>query len=118
LVQVAVGDLAGFSVINSVAVAQIQAVGRAKAPDRVLHEAREYPWKARIEGASINPICGGSNDPCTASLGVAGRAIPMGFATTLQSAGAVQQIVDQRVNGDHYRSGLEPNGPVVARSDQ
>jgi len=51
--------LAGFSVINSVAVAQIQAVGRAKAPDRVLHEAREFPGNLGLQTVriSVGVVC-------------------------------------------------------------
>lgn len=37
-------------------------------------------------------------------------------AAVLQNAGAVQEIVDQGVYDDHGLSGLEPNGPVVARA--
>jgi hypothetical protein len=59
----------------------------------VLDKTQEYPWKAWIEGASINPVCNTSDDLGTAALGVAGRAIPMGNAAAFQDAGPVQEIV-------------------------
>jgi hypothetical protein len=110
--------VAWLGVINSVAIAEIETIRGAVSPDGVLDKAREYFWKPRIEEARINPICGGSDYLGTATLGVAGRAIPMGSAAAFQNAGAVQEIVYQGVDGDHYPAGLEPNGPVVARSDQ
>ena len=116
--QVAIVDLASFVVVNSVAIAQIETFRCAISPDGVLDKTREYPWKARIDGAGINPVCCTSDDLGTAALAVAGRAIPMGNATAFQNAGAVQEIVDQRVYRDHALSGLEPDGPVVARADQ
>jgi hypothetical protein len=118
LEQVAIVDLASFVVVNSVAIAQIETFRGAISPDGVLDKTREYLWKARIEGAGINPVCGSSDDLGTAAPSVAGRAIPMGNAAAFQNAGAVQEIVDQRVDGDHDLSGLEPDGPVVARPYQ
>ena len=118
LKQVAIVDLASFAVSNSVAIAQIETFRGAISPDGVLDKTREYSWKARIEGAGINPVCGCADDLGTATPGIAGRAIPMRNTAVLQNAGAVQEIVHQGVNCDHYPSGLEPNGPVVARSDQ
>ena len=108
--------MARLAVVNSVAVAQFETVRGAISPDGVLNKTWEKLWKARIKGASINPLRGTSDDLGTAAFGVAGRAVPMGNPAVLQNAGAVQEIVDQRVNGDHGLSGLEPNGPVVARA--
>ena len=116
--QVAIVDLARLAVVNSVAIAQIETFRGAISPDGVLDKTRKYFWKARIEGAGIDPVCGTSNDLGTAAPGIAGRAIAMGNAAAFQNAGAVQEIVHQGVDSDHYLSGLEPNGPVIARSDQ
>jgi hypothetical protein len=112
--QVAVADLASFVVVNSVAVAEIETFRGAISPDGVLDKTREYLWKARIEGAGIDPVRGTSDNLGTAAPGIAGRAIPMGNAAVFQNAGAVQEIVDQRVNGDHDLSGLEPDGVLAA----
>lgn len=110
----AVADLARCAVVNSVAVAQVETVRGAIAPDGVLDKTREKLWKARIEGAGINSLRGTADDLGTAALGVACRAVPMGNSAAFQNAGAVQEIVDQGVYDDHGTSGLEPNGPVVA----
>ena len=72
MVQVAIADLAGLPVVNSVAVAQIQAVARAKAPDGILHEPRKHLRECAIQCARINAIRHGSNDfgaTATAMLG-------------------------------------------------
>jgi hypothetical protein len=42
----------------------------------------------------------------------------MGNPAAFQKAGAVQEIVDQRVNGDHGLSGLEPDGVLAPRTYQ
>ncbi|KAH3553394.1 hypothetical protein KXW50_009305, partial [Aspergillus fumigatus] len=72
----------------------------------------------RIKGAGIDPVCGTSNDLGTAAPRIAGRAIAMGNAAAFQNAGAVQEIVDQRINGDHGLSGREPGGGLAPRSYQ
>lgn len=105
-------------VVNSVAIAQIEPFRGAISPDGMLDKPREYFWKVRIEGTGISPVCGTSDDLGTAAPGVAGRAIPMGNAAALQNAGAVQEIVDQRVNGDHVLSGLEPDEMLPAHPYQ
>jgi hypothetical protein len=118
LEQIAIVDLAPFAIINSVAIAQIETICGAISPDGVLDEPRECLRKARIESPGINPVCGSPDNLGTASRCVTGRTIPMRNATGFQDAGAMQEIVDQRVNDDHGLSGLEPNGPMVARAYQ
>jgi hypothetical protein len=116
--QMAIVDLAWLAVVNSVAIAQIETFRGAISPDGVLDKSREYLWKARIEGAGINPVCGSSDNLGTATSSIASRTIPMGNAATFQNASAVQKIVHQGVDSNHGLSGLEPNRPVVARSNQ
>jgi len=53
-VEVAIADLAGFSIVDSVAVAQVEAVGCAKPPNGVLHEPRKIGGKFWIEGPRVN----------------------------------------------------------------
>ncbi len=118
MVQVAVGDLAGFSVVNSIAVAQIQAVGRAKPPDRVLHKPRKCGREFWVEGAGVNSTGNGSDDLGAATSGVAGSAIDVGRAASFQNAGAVQKIVHEGVDGHHGLAGLEPDGPLATHPYQ
>ena len=108
LVQLAIGNLARLAVVNSVAVAQIETFRGAKSPDGVLDKTWEYLWKALIEGPGIDPVCGTSDDLSTATVGVAGRAIPMGNPAAVQNACAVQKIVHQGIDGDHGRADLAP----------
>src|SRR6267378_76114 len=116
--QLAVGDLARFAVVNSVAVAHVQSVGRAKPPDSVLNKTREFFGKPRIKRADINAVCDHSDDLGTATSGVAGSPIDVGRAATFQNAGAVQKIMHEGVDGHHGLAGLEPDGPLATRPYQ
>jgi len=118
LVQLAIGNLTRFAVVNSVAVAHVQFVGGAKPPERVLNKAREFLGKPRIERAGIDPCCDASDDLGTATSGVAGSPINVGCAATFQNAGAVQKIVHEGVDGHHGLTGLEPDGPLATRPYQ
>lgn len=53
----AVAQSARFSVINLVAVADVEAVTSAITPNRMLYEPRENLGKGRIEAARIDQIC-------------------------------------------------------------
>ena len=52
--QLAVGILARFAVVDAVAVANVEAVGGAKAPNGVLHEPRKHPRKLTVKGAGVD----------------------------------------------------------------
>ena len=82
----------------------------------MLDKTRENLWKIRIKGAGINSLCGTSDDLGTAALGIAPWAVPMGNAAILHYACAKQVIMDKRVHDHHGLSGLEPDGPLVARA--
>ena len=116
--NIAVADLARFSVVNSVAVAQIQAIGSAKTPDRVLHEPRKCRREFWVKRARVNAVCDGSYDLGAAAAGITGRAIGVRDTAVFQNAGAMQEIVDQRVYCDHGFTGLEPYRPLAACPDQ
>src|SRR5436305_12828408 len=100
-VDMAIIDLARFSVVNSVTVAQVQAVRGAKAPDCVLHEPWECRGEISIKGAGINAAGNGSDDLGAATRGVTGGAVGVGDTAVLQNAGTVQEIMHQGVNCDH-----------------
>src|SRR3981081_874794 len=106
--QVAVRDLARFSVVDSVAIAKVQAVSRAKSPNRVLYEPRKCRREFWVEGAGVNSDANGSDDFGAAPTRVTGRAVAVRDTAALQDAGAVQEVVHQGVDGDHGFAGLEP----------
>ena len=77
MVQVAVADLAGLPVVNSVAVAQVQAVACAKPPDGVLYKPREPLRKYVVQGARIDTAGHGPDDLGAATWAVTSSAISM-----------------------------------------
>src|SRR3954467_11715171 len=89
-----------LSIVNAITVTDSEAALRAVPPDRVLHEPRKHHWESRVEGARIDPIGHGCNDVRTAALPVAGRPVGVGRAEPVQNAGAVQKVVNERVDGD------------------
>ena len=111
--QLAIIILAFFSIIYAVAIADVRAVGRAKAPNRVLHKAGKHLRNPPIKGAGVDLGCGRPNDLGTAAMAIAARAIAVRSAAILKDAGAMQKVMDQGVDGDHAFAGLEPMRSVV-----
>src|ERR1035437_8849746 len=105
--QLAIAVLARLAVINAVAVADVRAIGGAKAPNRVLHEPRKHPRKLPAKGAGVDLGCDRPNDLGTAARAIAAHAIAVGSAAILKDAGAVQKVMDQGVDGNHAFAGLE-----------
>ena len=86
--------LARLSVIDPIAVADIEAALGAIPPDRVLNEPRKDRRERGVEGAGIDLFGHGFNDVGAAALPVAGRAIGMVGAEPVQDAGAMQKVVN------------------------
>jgi len=116
--QLAIGILARFSVIDAIAVADIEAVKRTESPNGVLHPARKRPRKLPVKGAGVDLVSDGANDLGTAANAIAGHAIGMGSGAILKYAGAVQKVMDQGINGNHAFAGLEPMGAAVRGTNQ
>ena len=106
--QLAIISLAFFSIIYAVAVANVEAVGGTKPPNRVLHEPRKHLRKLPVKGAGVDLAGDGANDLGTAARAIAGHAIAVGSAAILKDAGAMQKVMDQRIDGNHAFAGLEP----------
>src|ERR1039457_3654412 len=100
-IQLAVSILAGVPVVNTVAVANVQIALRAVPPDRVLHEPGKGLRECSVERPGIDPGRNRSYNVGTAIWPVAGGTIGMFGTEPVQDAGAVQEVVHQRVNGDH-----------------
>src|SRR6202012_5061751 len=116
--QIAIRDFAWLSVVNSIGIAEIEAISRAEPPNCVLNKPRESGRKLRVEGACINQLRNGPDNLGAATGGVTGRAVAVRSATTRLDSGAVEEVVHQGVNGNHGFPGLEPNRPMAARPDQ
>ena len=108
----AIANLAGFAVVNSVAVAEIQAICCAEAPNRVLNE----PWKnsreCRVDGARVDLIGNGSDDLGAASLAITRETISVGLAALVENASPMEEIMDEGIYGDHRLTRIEPSRPI------
>jgi len=100
--------LAGLAVVNTVAVANVQIALGAVPPDRQLHEPGKGLRECSVEAPGIDA---GRNrlDNVGAAIGpVAGSPIRMVGAEPVQNAGAVQEVVYQRIDGDHAGADFGP----------
>src|ERR1700737_5260048 len=86
--------LATPSIINPVAVANIEAVLGAVLPDRVLNEPGEGLRKRWIELPGIDPLGYGCNNVGAAAGPVAGSAISVISMKPMQDPGPVQKVVN------------------------
>ena len=116
--QVAVRDLARFSVVDSVAIAKVQAVSRAKSPNRVLYEPRKCRREFWVEGAGVNLIGNGSDDLGAATTRVTRGPVGVRDTAVLEDAGAVQKVMYERIDGDHGFAGFQPNWTFVPRANE
>jgi hypothetical protein len=80
-------------IIDTIAVADVEAFLGAIPPDGVLHEAGKDRRQRRIESARIDAFRGGRNDIGTAAGPVARRPIGMARPEPVQDPGAVQKVV-------------------------
>jgi hypothetical protein len=117
-INLTVDIVARFSVIDPIAIADIEAAPGAIPPDRVLHEPRKNCWEPGIERAGIDPLGHGCNDLSAAAAPVAGRAIGMVRAEPVHDAGAMQKVVNERVDGDHAGPDLAPEPHPFGSSEQ
>ena len=108
----AIAILTRPEVVDAVAVADIETVGRAKPPNGMLDEARENRRKPRIEGAGVDVGGRRPNDLGAAAMAIAAEAIGVGGTTVVKDAGTMQKVMDQGVDGDHAFASLEPMRPT------
>jgi hypothetical protein len=104
-------------VVDAVAIADIEALLAAIAPDRVLHE----PWKdfrkCWIELLRIDALGDQTKDLGTAARPITVRAIGMVSRKTAQDARAMQKIVDESIDCYQLYANFEPPGPNVGRAE-
>src|ERR1700730_7538081 len=94
IVKLTVDILARLSIINPIAVADIEAAPGAVPPDRVLDEPGKHRGEGGIEGAGIDPFSHNFNDVSAAARLVASYPIIVFGPKPTQDAGAVQKVVN------------------------
>src|ERR1035437_1896669 len=107
-VQLAMSILAGAAVVNTVAVAKIQIALGAVPPNRQLHEPGKGLRECSVERPGIDPGRARPDDVGTAVRPVASSTVRMVGTEPVQDAGAVQEVVHQRVDGDHAGADIGP----------
>src|SRR5437763_8382560 len=95
------------------AVALVELVGSAKAPNCELDEAREIRRKIGVKAPRVEPAGKPIEDFGTAARQIAARPIGMRQAETRDDAGAMQEVVHERVDRDQHAAGF---GPLRASS--
>ena len=106
--KLAIANLARFSVVDAVAVAKIETVGGAKPPNGMLNEPWKIARKMPVEGSGVDPLREPFDDVGTAALGVAANAILVCGAAGVENTGSVQEVMNERIDGDHAGTGVKP----------
>ena len=110
--------MAAFSVIDLIAVANVETLLGAIVPDRVLNEPRKCPRKSAIELPGVDLLADRLDDFGTAARPVAGEAVGVVGSEPAQNAGPVQEIVHERIDGDHAAADLAPAVPTAWRAKE
>jgi hypothetical protein len=109
---------AATRIIDTIAVADIEAALAAVLPDRVLDEPRKGLRERWIELPGIDPLGDGLNNVSAAAGPVAGRTIQVVGIEPGENAGPVQKVVHQRVDGDHAAADLGPEAHLSGSTEQ
>ena len=104
---------AALSIIDLIAVADVEALLGAISPDRKLNEPGEGPWKATIELPGVDPLGDRFDDVGAAAGPVTREAIEVVGTEPAQDAGPVQKIMHQRIDRDHAAADLDPPAPIT-----
>lgn len=112
----AIDLLATTSIIDAIAVANVEAVSRAKPPNRVLNKSRKRRRISGIEGASVDLRGDRPDNVGTTAAGIAAGAVAVHHVAIIKNTGAMQKIMDQRVDGNHFGARFEPV-PTVGEAE-
>jgi hypothetical protein len=104
----AVDVRARLSIIDPIAVTDVEARLGAVPPNRMLDEPREWLRKVRIELPGINPLRHGLDNVGAAASLVAGCTIRMLSLEPFQDAGADQKVVHKSIDGNHAGPDIVP----------
>ena len=109
---------AATSVVDPVAVADIEAALATVAPDRVLDEPGKSLRKRWIELSGIDVLGNDLNDIRAAAESVASQPVLVLRLEPLQDPGPVQKVMNQRVDGDHAAADLDPEAHFLGSAEQ
>ena len=93
----AVAVLARPPVVDPIAVADVEPIPGAEAPDGVLHEPREVGRELGIELARVGPAGQALDDVGTAARGIAARSVGVLGPEPTKDSGPVQKVVREGV---------------------
>ena len=99
---------ATFSIIDLIAVADVETLLGAVSPDRVLNEPRERPGEPAVELPRVDLLSDRLDDFGAAARPVTADPIGVVGPKPVQDAGPVQEIVHQSVDRDHAAADLAP----------
>jgi hypothetical protein len=100
--------VAAGSVIDLMAVALVEPVLSAEAPDRVLYKAWEFRGECRVETADIDVIGDAIENLGTTARAIASRPVEMRHAEARDDPGPMQEVVNQRVDREQHGAGFYP----------
>ena len=109
---------AATRIVDAIAVADIEAASAAILPDRVLDEPGKVCGEGRVELPRVDPLRDGCSNVGAAAGPVAGRAIQVVRVGPGEDVGPVQQVVHQRVDGNHGPADLDPAAQLLGSAEQ
>jgi hypothetical protein len=107
-VQLAPHVCAAATVINLIAVADVETGLGTVPPNRVLDEPGKHLGKRWIEPAGINPRGNAEKDVRAPTWPVAGRSIRMASPEPIQDSGSMKEVVDQSIDDNETSPNGEP----------
>ena len=110
--------LAAMPVIDPVAVADVEALLAAIAPDCELHEPGEDLRKIAVELTSVDLVGNQPDNVGAAAWPVTAGPVGMGGLEPGQDPGPVQEIVDQGIDRDQVHADFEPPRANVGGANQ
>ena len=105
--------VAAVPIVNPIAIANVEALLGAVAPDRVLNEPRKRPRKLAIELPGIDLLGDRFDDLGAAAWPVARDPVRVVGSEPMKDAGPAQEIVHQRVDRHQGRTDLTPDWPLL-----
>ena len=107
------------SIVDAIAVADIEPIPGAVLPDRVLDEPGKSLRKRWIELPGIDPLSRGLNYLSAAAGPVASHAVQnASHLDPLQDPSPGSKVMNQRVDGDHAAADLGPGDHFLGSAEQ
>ena len=110
--------LVPMPVVEPIAVADVEALLAAIAPDRELHEPGEDLRETTAELTSVDFAGNQPDNVGAAAWPVTAGPVGMGGLEPGQDPGPVQEIVDQGIDRNQVHTGLQPLGANIGGTDQ